>query len=97
MFDIAGLFAKDAIVRYLKSLPVLKTPVMDSIFTDRPQLGLPVVGADMILETAHALPVVRRRTHRHAAARGEEDRGGHVRRVALRNPTMAGEAARRRV
>lgn len=60
MFNIAGLFAKDAIVRYLKSLPVLKTPVMDSIFTDRPQLGLPVVGADMILETAHALPVVRR-------------------------------------
>ena len=60
MFSIAGLFTREAIVRYLKSLPVLKTPVMDSIFTDRPQLGLPLVGADMILETAHALPVVRR-------------------------------------
>jgi len=60
MFNIAGLFVKDAIVRYLKSLPVLVTPVMDTIFTDRPQLGLPLVGADMVMETAHALPVVRR-------------------------------------
>ncbi|MDY6904092.1 MAG: major capsid protein [Thermodesulfobacteriota bacterium] len=60
MINLASLFTKEAIVRYLKSLPVLKTPVMDTIFTDRPLHPLPVVGADMITEVAHALPVVRR-------------------------------------
>ena len=60
MFDIKSLFTKEAIVRYLKSLPILKTPVMDTIFSDRPQLALPVVGADMVREVANALPVVRR-------------------------------------
>lgn len=60
MFEIKSLFTREAIVRYLKSLPILKTPVMDTIFADRPQLALPVVGADMVREIANTLPVVRR-------------------------------------
>lgn len=60
MFDIRGLFAKEAIIRHLKALPKLKTPVMDTIFTNRPQLGLPVVGADMIKAVIQALPLIRR-------------------------------------
>lgn len=60
MFDLKSLFTKDCIVRYLTSLPPILTPVMDNIFTDRPQLGLPVVGADLVRSVANTLPVVRR-------------------------------------
>jgi hypothetical protein len=60
MFDISGLFTKEALIRNLKQLPVLKTPVMDTIFVNRPQLGLAVVGSDMISEVARELPVVQR-------------------------------------
>jgi len=58
--NLASLFTKEAIIRYLKSLPIIKTPVMDLIYTDRPLNPLPVVGADMITEVANTLPVVRR-------------------------------------
>lgn len=60
MFDIASFFTKDAVVRRLKQFEVLKTPVMDSIFTNRPQVALPVVGADMMQAVARELPMVRR-------------------------------------
>ena len=60
MFDLRSFFTKEAIIRYLVSLPPLKTPVMDSIFVNRPQLGLPVVGADLVSAVVNALPVVRR-------------------------------------
>lgn len=60
MFDLSSLFTKDSMVRRLKSLPVLKTPVMDSVFGDRPQLPLPVVSADMVSQVARTMPVVRR-------------------------------------
>jgi len=60
MFDLKSLFTRESIVRYLKALPIIKTPVMDTIFDDRPQLALPVVGADMVSATANTLPVVRR-------------------------------------
>ena len=60
MFNISSLFTKESIVQRLKSLPIIKTPVMDTVFTDRPQLGLPVVGSDLVRHVANALPVVRR-------------------------------------
>ena len=60
MFNIRSLFTKESIVSRLKSAPVIKTPVMDAIFTVRPQLGLPVVGAELITEVVAALPLVRR-------------------------------------
>lgn len=60
MFDLKSLFTKESIVRYLKALPILKTPVLDIVFSDRPQLPLPVVGADMVSATVNTLPVVRR-------------------------------------
>ena len=60
MFDITGLFTKESLVRELKQLPVLKTPVMDAVFVNRPQLPLAMVSADMISEVARELPVVQR-------------------------------------
>lgn len=60
MTNIAGLFTPQAIVGYLKSLTKIKTAVMDSIFTDRPQVPLPIVGKDIITAVVRALPVVRR-------------------------------------
>lgn len=60
MFNIRGLFTREAIIRYLVSLPVLKTPVMDSIYGDRPQHGLPVLGADDVAQQAQPLPLIRR-------------------------------------
>lgn len=60
MLDIRGLFVAAAIVRYLKSLPVLKTPVMDVVFSHRPQHPLAMIGADMLIPVVYALPFVRR-------------------------------------
>ncbi|WP_027390868.1 major capsid protein [Chrysiogenes arsenatis] len=60
MLDIRGLFIVSSIASYLKSLPVLKTPVMDTIFSHRPQHPLAMIGADMLVPVVHALPMVRR-------------------------------------
>lgn len=60
MLDIRGLFSKEAIIRYLTALPILKTPVMDTVFGDRPQHPLPMLGADDVSLVANPLPVVRR-------------------------------------
>ena len=60
MLDIKGLFTKEAIVTRLKDMPDLKTPVMDALFTDRPQHPLPLLGKDEVLDVAAALPLVRR-------------------------------------
>jgi hypothetical protein len=60
MFDIRSLFTKESIIRYLKQMPIIKTTVMDTIFPDRPQLALPLVGADMVIAVARTMPVVRR-------------------------------------
>ncbi|MDD2367342.1 MAG: major capsid protein [Desulfuromonadaceae bacterium] len=58
--NIRNLYTKEAIINYLTQLPVLFTPVMDSIFSNRPQIPLPLVGADMIKATAKAMPLARR-------------------------------------
>lgn len=60
MISLSGLFTREAIVAHLKALPVIKTPVMDSVFTDRPQLPLPLVGVDEITAVTNELPVVKR-------------------------------------
>lgn len=60
MIDIRSLFNPAAVARYLTSLPVLKTPVMDTIFINRPQHPLAMIGADMLTPVVHALPLVRR-------------------------------------
>jgi hypothetical protein len=60
MFDIKGLFTVEAIQRRLAAYVLLLTPVMDLIYSNRPQLGLPIVGSDMIQSVARAMPVVRR-------------------------------------
>lgn len=58
--DLRGFFTKDALIRYLKALPPLKTPVIDSVFTNRPNHPLPFVGEDMLKAVVRAMPVVRR-------------------------------------
>src|ERR671925_519383 len=46
--SLRGLFTREAIIRYLTQLPVLETPVMDSIFVNRPTHPLPMIGADLV-------------------------------------------------
>lgn len=60
MLNLAAIFTVEAIVRRLKEAEPLKTPVMDSVFTHRPQVPLPLVGADMMRAVARELPMVRR-------------------------------------
>jgi hypothetical protein len=60
MFNVRSLFTREAIIRRLKNLPKLKTPVMDTVYSYRPQLGMAVVGSDMIEQVTQELPVVRR-------------------------------------
>jgi len=60
--DLREFFTPEAVAQVLKTLPPLKTPVVDTIFPDskRRQHGLPVVGVDEIVKTTNAVPVVRR-------------------------------------
>lgn len=60
MLDIRGLFAPAAVAKYLKTLPILTTPIIDTIFANRPQHPLPLIGADMLTPVVHALPMVKR-------------------------------------
>ena len=60
MIDIRGLFTREAIIRRLKASKKIVTPVMDTIFGDRPQLALPIVSADMVRQVVRTMPVVRR-------------------------------------
>ncbi|UJX42975.1 major capsid protein [Desulfovibrio sp. JY] len=60
MINLRGLFTRDAIIAYLVALPVLKTPVMDAVFTDRPQHPLALLGADDLAVDAQPLPLIRR-------------------------------------
>lgn len=60
ILNIRGLFTRDAIVNYLTQLPVIVTPVMDTIFTHRPQQALPLIGADMVKSVVKAMPLARR-------------------------------------
>jgi hypothetical protein len=60
MFNIRGLFTREAIIQYLTQLPVLETPVMDTIYTVRPQQPLPLIGADLVRAAVKAMPLARR-------------------------------------
>ena len=60
MLDIRVLFTREAIIARLLALPPILTPARDSVFTDRPNHPLPLVGKDFILSVANALPLVRR-------------------------------------
>ncbi|MHC1788667.1 major capsid protein [Solidesulfovibrio sp.] len=60
MLNLRGLFTREAIIAYLTALPVLKTPVMDAIFTERPQHPFALLGADDIAVNAQPLPFIRR-------------------------------------
>ncbi|MCP4162591.1 MAG: hypothetical protein GY760_21195 [Deltaproteobacteria bacterium] len=60
MFDIRGFFSREAIIKNLKKLPKLKTPVMDTVYSDRPQHPMALVGSDMIQQVVRAMPVIRR-------------------------------------
>lgn len=60
MFNIRGLFTPQAIVQYLKVLPIIKTPVQDDIFPDRPQSGLPLIGRDEVNTVVRAMALRQR-------------------------------------
>lgn len=58
--DLLALFTREAIIRSLKGLPPLKSPVIDEVYPNRPTHPLPVVGMDEIFSVAEAMPVTRR-------------------------------------
>jgi hypothetical protein len=58
--NLRTYFTPAAIAQTLKKLPPLKTPVMDTIFIDRPQLGLPVIGVDQVTAITQTVPMVKR-------------------------------------
>ncbi|MFA7174565.1 MAG: major capsid protein [Kiritimatiellia bacterium] len=60
MYNLSALFTRDAIISNLKSLPPVHTTIIDEIFTDRPNLGSPIVGSDMVSAVVRELPVVLR-------------------------------------
>ncbi|GAU08138.1 major capsid protein [Desulfoplanes formicivorans] len=60
MLNLTSLFSRDAIIQNLKSLPPIHTTIIDEIFADRPNLGSPVVGSDMVSAVVRELPVVLR-------------------------------------
>lgn len=60
MFNIRNLFTAAALVQYLKTLPVLNSPVMDTVFANRPQLGLPIIGRDDVNTVVRAVALTRR-------------------------------------
>ncbi len=60
MFDLRGLFSTETIKGYFRSVPELKTPVMDLVFPERPQNPFPLVGVDDVLAVAHEVPLIKR-------------------------------------
>lgn len=59
-FDLRSYFTMAMINRYLKELQPLKTPVIDTVFTNRPLQPLPVIAADLLTPVLHEMPLVRR-------------------------------------
>lgn len=60
MIDIRGLFTPQAVAQRLKTLPIIKTPVIDEIFVNRIQNPFPLVGIEDITAVIKAMPVTRR-------------------------------------
>jgi hypothetical protein len=60
LVNIRSYFSPAAIAQHLQVLPPIKSIVMDTIFTNRIQHQLPVVGKDEITAASRVLPVVRR-------------------------------------
>lgn len=60
LISLRGYFTAQAIVQYLKNLPVIKTPVIDTVFKNRPQLGLPIVGRDEVNHVVRAMALRQR-------------------------------------
>jgi len=58
--NIRGLFTREAIIRYLTELPLLETPVMDTVYVVRPLQPLSLIGADLVRSVATAMPLARR-------------------------------------
>lgn len=58
--NLRGLYTREAIIQYLTALPVLETPVMDTVFTYRPQQPMALIGSDIVQAATRAMPLGRR-------------------------------------
>lgn len=58
--DLRGLFTPQAVAQRLKTMPILKTPVMDEIFVDRPLNPFSLVAVEDVTVVIKAMPVTRR-------------------------------------
>lgn len=60
MIDVKPLFTPAQMVRRLRTMPVIKTRVIDTVFPNRPQVPSAVIGADLVNRVANAMPLVKR-------------------------------------
>jgi hypothetical protein len=58
--NIASLFSRDKIIRRLEQAPLLKSTVMDTYFATRPQVESALIPAELVEQTVHEAPFIRR-------------------------------------
>jgi hypothetical protein len=73
MLELRKFFTPNALAESLGRLPELKSPIMDTFFTDRRNHPLPVLGLDDLGVPVTNVPVIKRGTRAY-----EVDRGGNT-------------------
>lgn len=58
--DLRSYFNPKSIAQYLTVLPTLKSPVIDNVFPDRPQIPFAIVGSDIVNQVIRAQPLNQR-------------------------------------
>lgn len=60
LISLRGLFTPQLIVQYLKVLPLIRTPVIDIVFANRPQSPMALIGRDEVNTVVRAVALTRR-------------------------------------
>lgn len=60
LINLKGLFSPQAVAAYLKSLPPVKSTIMDLLFPERPTHPFALVGVEELVEVVGTIPVVTR-------------------------------------
>ena len=60
LVSLKGMFSPQAVIQTLKTMPILKTTVMDLYFTSRPMHPFPMIGLSDLVDVVQTVPVVRR-------------------------------------
>ena len=60
LVSLKGIFSPQAVIQTLKTMPILKTTVMDLYFTSRPTHPFPMIGLSELVDVVQTVPMVRR-------------------------------------